>query len=214
VTIAADLAACGVATVHEAAGRRGIIDLPLIRLIAGSRAAGPARTVRCGQGDNLMVHAALSVVQPGEVLVLTMPEPAPVALVGELVAIQARYRGVAAILVDAAVRDVDELAALGLPIWARWIRATGATKDHVGDLDVPVDVGGQTIAPGDLVVLDGDGAVTVPADLARWVAEASLVRSETERSSREIYQGGGLGYDRMHLREKVEGRAGQPAGPG
>src|SRR5579864_3503179 len=125
----------GVATVYEAAGRSGLIDVPLIQLIKGSRVIGPARTVRCGQGDNLMVHAVLDVVQPGEVLVLTMPEPEPVALVGELLATQARVHQAAAVLVDAAVRDVEELQTLGLPIWARWIRVRGATKTKVGTIN-------------------------------------------------------------------------------
>src|SRR5437660_11714742 len=109
----------GVATVYEAAGRVGLIDVPLIQLIPGSRVAGPARTVRCGQGDNLMVHAVMEQVQTGEILILTMPEPEPVALIGELLATQALVRQVAGILVDASVRDTEELQALGLPIWTR-----------------------------------------------------------------------------------------------
>src|SRR5438477_7184463 len=111
----------------------------------GSRVAGPARTVLCGQDDNLMVHAAMAEVQPGEVLVLTMPEPRPVALVGELLATQAKARGVAAMLVDASVRDLEELVELGLPIWARWVRVKGAGKDLAGTLDEPVTVGGALI---------------------------------------------------------------------
>ena len=118
---------------HEAAARSQVVDLDLVQVIPGSRAAGPARTVRCGQDDNLMVHAAVAEAEPGEVLVLTMPEPRPVALVGELLATQARGRGVAAMLVDAAVRDVEELRELGLPIWARWVRVSGAEKKVPGD---------------------------------------------------------------------------------
>src|SRR5215470_1858868 len=137
-----ELARYGVATVYEAAGRTGLIDIPLVQLIPGSRVVGPARTVRCGQGDNLMVHAVLDQVQPGEVLVLTMPEPEPVALIGELLATQALVRQVAAILVDAAVRDVEELQSLGLPIWTRWIRVRGATKTHVGTINETVTLGG------------------------------------------------------------------------
>ena len=110
-------------------------------MVPGSR-AGPARTVRCGQGDNLMVHAAIAGCEPGDILVLTMPEPAPVALLGDLLATQAKARGVAALLVDAAVRDLEELRELGLPIWARWVRVRGATKPAVGALDEPVEVGG------------------------------------------------------------------------
>ena len=122
------LSELGVATVYEASGREGLFDVPLIQILPGSRVAGPARTVLCGQDDNLMVHAVIEQIQPGEVLVLTMPEPAPVALVGELLATQVKVRQAAGILVDAAVRDVDELVELGLPIWTRFIRVKGATK--------------------------------------------------------------------------------------
>src|SRR5436305_269965 len=126
------LADLGSATVYDAGGRRGYVDLDLIQILAGSRVAGPARTVRCGQDDNLMVHAVMSEVQPGEVIVLTMPEPRPVALVGDLLATQAKARGAAAMLVDASVRDIETLAELGLPIWARWVRVRGAAKDIPG----------------------------------------------------------------------------------
>ena len=138
----ATLAQLGVATVHEAAGRTGVIDFPLTQVVAGSRVAGPARTALCAPGDNTMVHAVVAHANPGDVLVLTSAEPAPVALVGELLATQAQARGVAGMLVDGAVRDLDELVAIGLPIWARFVRAQGATKGTVGKLDVPVVVGG------------------------------------------------------------------------
>src|ERR671917_2860439 len=104
-----ELARLGSATVYEGGGRIGFVDADLIQVVPASRVAGPARTVSCAQGDNLMVHAAMAALQPGEVLVLTMPEPAPVALIGDLLATQAKARGVAAILVDAAIRDVEEL---------------------------------------------------------------------------------------------------------
>lgn len=205
-----ELARLGVATVHEAQGRAGLVDADLIQVVPGSRAAGPARTVRAGQGDNLMVHAALSRVQAGDVLVLTMPEPAPVALLGELIAIQAKHRNVAAVLVDAAVRDVEQLAALGLPIWARWIRAAGAAKDVVGTIDEPVTVGGVSIRPGDVVVLDADGAVVVPRARAVEVLEAARQRERAEDESREKYRSGVLAYDVTGMRKKVEGDG--PAG--
>ena len=127
---------------YEAGGRRGYVDADLVQVIPGSRVAGPALTVRCGQDDNLMVHAAMAQVQPGDVLVLTMPEPRPVALVGDLLATQALTQGAAAVLVDASVRDVEELRELGLPIWARWVRVRGAAKDAVGAIGEPVQVGG------------------------------------------------------------------------
>ena len=201
----AELARLGSATVYEAAGRAGLIDVPLTRIVPGSRAAGPARTVRCGPGDNLMVHAALDRTEPGDVLVLTLPEPEPYALVGELLATQAKVRGAAAVLVDAAVRDVEELEELGLPIWARWISIRGATKDAVGTLDEPVQVGSATIAPGDAVVLDADGAAVVPAGRLQEVLEASRARAERELVKRAKLEAGALSYDLDNLRARVEG---------
>ncbi|HTK06644.1 MAG TPA: hypothetical protein VL485_05725 [Ktedonobacteraceae bacterium] len=194
----------GVATVYEAAGGKGIIDLPLIQIIPGSRVAGPARTVRCGQNDNLMVHAVLAQVQPGEVLVLTMPEPAPIALVGDLLATQALVHKVAAILIDAAVRDVEELRALGLPIWASWIRVRSATKKIVGTINEPVSMGGATITPGDIVLLDADGAVVIPPEAAEQVLQAAQAREEREAALRSKLQQGQLSYDLHGLRALVE----------
>ncbi len=185
-----ELARLGTATVYEAAGRQGLIDADLVQLIPGSRAAGPARTVRCGQDDNLMVHAAMAEAKPGEVLVLTMPEPAPVALVGDLLATQAKHAGAAAILVDAAVRDVEDLRELGLPVWARWVRVRGAGKDVLGTIGEPVTVGGQEIRTGDVVVLDADGACVVAAERVDEVVEASQAREEKERVKRERLQAG------------------------
>jgi 4-hydroxy-4-methyl-2-oxoglutarate aldolase len=190
-----ELARLGSATVYEASGREGLVDVELRQIVPGSRACGPARTVRCGQDDNLMVHAAMAGLRAGEVLVLTMPEPAPVALLGDLLATQARVRGAAAVLVDAAVRDSEELAGMGLPVWARWIRSRGATKEITGELDVPVRVGGQEIRPGDLVVLDADGATVVAAERAEEVLRASLAREEKEAVKRAKLEAGALSYE-------------------
>ncbi|HSC02104.1 MAG TPA: 4-carboxy-4-hydroxy-2-oxoadipate aldolase/oxaloacetate decarboxylase [Solirubrobacteraceae bacterium] len=199
-----ELAALGSATVYEAGGRRGYVDADLTQIIPGSRVAGPARTVSCGQDDNLMVHAAMAAVQAGEVLVLTMPEPRPVALVGDLLATQAKAQGAAAILVDASVRDVEELAELGLPIWARWVRVKGAAKDIVGSIGQPVTVGGATIRNGDILVLDADGVAVVEQERMTEVLDASRERLEREQVKREKLQGGALSYDLDGLREKVE----------
>jgi 4-hydroxy-4-methyl-2-oxoglutarate aldolase len=199
-----ELAELGSATVYEAGGRRGYVDADLTQIIPGSRVAGPARTVSCGQDDNLMVHAAMAAVQAGEVLVLTMPEPRPVALVGDLLATQAKAQGAAAILVDASVRDVEELAELGLPIWARWVRVKGAAKDVVGSIGQPVTVGGATIRNGDILVLDADGVAVVERERVTEVLEASRERLERERIKRERLQAGELSYDLDGLREKVE----------
>src|SRR5690606_3488106 len=122
----------GVATVYEASGRQGLVDVELTQLVPGSRVAGPALPVMCGQDDNLMVHACIERISPGDVVVVTMPEPAPVALVGELLATQMKLRGAAGLLVDASVRDFEELVALGMPVWTRWVRVRGAGKSAVG----------------------------------------------------------------------------------
>ncbi len=201
----AAFAQLGVATAHEAAGRTGIVDLPLTQVVPNSRVAGPARTALCAAGDNTMVHAAIAHANPGDVLVLTSVEPGPVALVGELLATQAQAHGVAGILVDGAVRDVEELAAIGLPIWTRFVRAQGATKGEVGKLDVTVTVGGVEIHPGDLVVMDCDGAFALPAEAAESVLPLALERAERERVMRERYAAGELSYDLNGLREIVEG---------
>ncbi len=198
------LSELGVATVYEASGREGLIDVPLIQLLPGSRAAGPARTVLCGQDDNLMVHAVVEHIQPGEVLVLTMPEPGPVALIGELLVTQVKARGAAAILVDAASRDVEELVKLGLPVWTRYVRVRGTSKTQVGELDVTVAVGGARISPGDIVVLDADGGVCVGRERAGQVLAASEARFERETRLREKLVTGETSYDLHGLRETVE----------
>jgi 4-hydroxy-4-methyl-2-oxoglutarate aldolase len=148
----------GTATVCEAAGGEGIVDVDLKQVIPGSRVAGPARTVLCGQGDNLAVHEALASVRPGEVLVITMPEPAPFGAVGELIVLQAQARGAAGMLVDVAVRDIAELKEIGLPIWARFVRVRGTKKADSG--------------------MDDDGVVVVAAERVEEVAEAARAREE------------------------------------
>jgi len=200
----AELAGLGSATVHEAAGRAPVVDVELIQIVPGSRAAGPARTVRCAQDDNLMVHAAVAEAEPGEVLVLTMPEPRPVALVGDLLATQMKARGVAAVLVDAAVRDVEELRELGLPIWSRHVRVSGADKAAAGAIGEPVEVGGATIRQGDVVVLDADGAVVVPQERVDDALVAARERAAREVDKRARLQAGELSYDLDDLRALVE----------
>ena len=197
-----ELAELGSATVYEAGGRGAYVDADLVQVVPGSRVAGPARTVRCAQDDNLMVHAVMADARPGEVLVLTMPEPRPVALIGELLATQARERGVAALLVDAAVRDLEELRQMGLPIWSRWVRVKGARKDELGALGEPVEVGGATIRSGDALVLDADGVAAVPAARLEEVLDASRARAERETIKRGRLEAGALSWEIDGLREK------------
>ena len=194
----------GVATVYEASGRQGLIDVPLIQIIPNSRVAGPARTVSCGQDDNLMVHAIIEHIQPGEVLVLSMPEPAPVALIGELLATQVKVREAAGILVDAAIRDVNELIELGLPVWTRYVRVRGATKTKIGELNGMVTIGATQIASGDIVILDADGGVCVKQERADAVLKASEERLAKEDALRKKLLLGQMSYDLHGLREYVE----------
>ncbi len=201
-----ELARLGVATVHEAQGKTGLVDIPLVQVIPGSRAAGRARTALCGNGDNLMVHAAVAHAERGDVLVLTMPDPTPVAMIGDLLATQALDQGVVAMLVDGAVRDVEELRELGLPVWARYVRAQGAAKDQVGELDTPVVVGGARIERGDVIVLDADGAVVVEAGHVDDVVIAAREREARERELRARYATGERSYDVNDLRRLVEGQ--------
>ncbi len=190
-----EMATLGVATVYEASGKAGLIDIPLHRLAPRTAVAGPARTVRCGQDDNLMVHAAIERIVPGDVLVLTMPEPSSVALVGDLLLTQMIAAGAAGVLVDAAVRDADELATMAVPVWARFISVRGATKRIVGDLDLPVLCGGTTIAPGDIVVLDGDGACAVARARFEAVLAAARARAALETANRARYTAGERSFD-------------------
>jgi 4-hydroxy-4-methyl-2-oxoglutarate aldolase len=200
----------GVATIYEASGRQGLIDIPLIQLLPGSRVAGPARTVLCGQDDNLMVHAVIEQIQPGEVLVLSMPEPSPVALIGELLVTQVKVRGAAGILVDAAIRDAKELVELGLPIWTRFVRVRGATKTKLGQVNATVSVGGTQVSPSDILILDADGAVCVKQDRIAEILRASEARLGKEARLRERLLAGELSYDLHGLREVVEEKRREP----
>jgi 4-hydroxy-4-methyl-2-oxoglutarate aldolase len=206
-----EFAALGVATVYEASGRERLVDIPLCQVVPGSRAAGPARIAACGPGDNQTVHTVLPYARPGEVLVLTLPRPEPVALLGELLAVQARRRGVAAVLVDAAVRDVAALRELGLPVWARYVRVAGADKRHAGAIDVPVTVGGATIRPGDLVVLDADGVVVVAAERVEEVRAAARQREAREAGLRTRFEAGELSRDIYGFTGPEPGVRGGPA---
>jgi 4-hydroxy-4-methyl-2-oxoglutarate aldolase len=146
----------------------------------------------------------MAALEPGEVLVLTMPEPAPVALLGDLLATQAQVHRAAGVLVDAAVRDAAELAGLGLPIWARWVRVKGADKDTPGSIGEPVTVGGATIRQRDVLVLDADGVAVVEHERVAEVLDASRERAERERVKRARLEEGALSYDLDNLRERVE----------
>jgi 4-hydroxy-4-methyl-2-oxoglutarate aldolase len=199
-----ELAEAGVATVYEAYGRRGLLNIDLFPVVSGRSAAGPARIALCGQDDNRAVHEVMAHLQPGEILVLTMPEATPVALVGDLLATQARARGAAGILVNAGIRDSADLAEFDLPVWARWRRSAGATKNVRGSIDVPVTIGGTTIEPGDVVVLDDDGATAVVKSDVDSLLTAVRERLAKEDGLRKRWAAGELSYDAYGMRAEDE----------
>lgn len=204
VEVYAELAQAGVATVYEAYGRCGLLDVDLIAVCPGRSAAGPARIASCGQDDNRAVHEVMAHLQPGEILVLTMPQAAAIALFGDLLATQAQKAGAAGVLVDAAVRDTAELSALAMPTWARWRRATGATKTVRGEIDVPVRIGGAVVEPGDVIVLDDDGATVIARADLDGAVDAVRARIAKEDDLRRRWASGELSYDAYGLRAEDE----------
>lgn len=202
----ARFAKCSVATVYEAAGRVGLLELPLTPLHPGARVAGRALPVMCGEDDNLMVHACVEQVKPGDVVIIAMPIPRPIGVIGDLLYAQLSYRSPAAVLVAAGCRDVSDLRKGSIPVWTRYISAKGATKTKVGTIGEPIVVGGVQIAAGDVVLLDDDGAVAVSTRVAADVIVASEAREAKEEKARITYKAGGLSYDINDLRRLVEGR--------
>lgn len=198
----AELGRAGVATVYEAYGRNGLIEHEWQVITPGRRVAGPARTVLCGHGDNRAVHEAMDLVQPGEILVITMDSPAPFALVGDLLATQAATQGAVGMLIDGAVRDTTELAGGQLAILARWRNARGASRTTRGALDVPITIGGCRINPGDAVVLDDDGATAVAAADIPTAVDAVRARITKEADLRARWANGELSYDAYGLRDE------------
>jgi 4-hydroxy-4-methyl-2-oxoglutarate aldolase len=200
----ARLAELGTATVYEASGRQGLIDIPLIQVVPKSHVAGKARTVLCGQGDNIMVHACIEHIQRGEILVLAQPESQASALIGDMLVTQMAAAGAAGVLLNGAVRDLEELVAIGMPIWTQFVRVRGATKTEIGRLNVPVAMGGNIIYPGDIVVMDSDGAITVRPSRLDEILEKAEARAAKEARMRERYKNGERSYDLRGWREMVE----------
>ncbi len=200
----ARLAELGTATVYEASGRQGLIDLPLIQIVPKSRVAGKARTVLCGQGDNVMVHACIEHIQPGEIIVLAQPESQAVALIGDMLVTQMEVAGAAGILSNGAVRDAELLAEMGLPIWTQFVRVRGATKTEIGRLNIPVAMGGTIIYPGDIVVMDTDGVICVRPSRLDEILKKAEARAAKEEDLRKRYKNGERSYDLRGWREMVE----------
>jgi 4-hydroxy-4-methyl-2-oxoglutarate aldolase len=194
----------GVATVHEAQARTGLL-LPYMRPIYNSaRVAGPAITVLCQAGDNLMIHAAVELCQAGDVLVVTTTSESTDGMFGELLATSLRARGVAGLIIDAGVRDVADLTTMDFPVWAKAISAQGTVKATAGSVNVPVTCGGQLVRPGDAVIGDVDGVVIVPREDVADVVKAGQQRLVKEEKNRERLRAGEAGLDMYGLRAKLK----------
>ncbi|MGW0816676.1 4-carboxy-4-hydroxy-2-oxoadipate aldolase/oxaloacetate decarboxylase [Streptomyces viridiviolaceus] len=197
------LAGYGVATVSEAMGRTGLLGPQIRPVQQGVRIAGTAVTVLSWPGDNLMIHAAVEQCGEGDILVVTTTSPSTDGMFGELFATALRQRGVRGLVINAGIRDTQELREMGFAAWSRAVSAQGTVKATGGSVNVPVAVDGQVIRPGDVVLADDDGVVVVPRERARRVAEASEAREAKEAATRAAFVEGQLGLDRYGLREKL-----------
>ena len=193
----------GVATVHEAQGRTGLMRPYLRPIYAGARMAGAAVTVSCHPGDNLMIHAAVEVCRPGDVLVVAPTSESTDGMFGELLAVSCRAHGVQGLVIDAGVRDTGDLAAMQFPVWAKAICSQGTVKASAGSVNVTIVCGGAVVNAGDAIVADGDGVVVVPRESAGVVAEAGEKRREREEATRQRLKNGELGLDFYGLRAKL-----------
>jgi 4-hydroxy-4-methyl-2-oxoglutarate aldolase len=198
------LGALGTATVHEAIGRRGFAGPHLRPIQQGVRLAGPAVTVSCHPGDNLMIHAAVEVCLAGDVLVVAHTAPTTHGVFGELLATSLMARGVTALVTDAGVRDTAELRAMGFAVWSQHVSCQGTVKASPGSVNVPVVLGGVAVHPGDAVCADDDGVVVVARDDASRALDQARERVAREESTRARLAVGELGVDIYGLRATLD----------